>query len=304
MDTKYIILAFIIIIIVVIIIVVIWYCSNTKKDSKVYKLVKFSGLFSNITNLNIGHSSNAPIFQARPWLGEELDKGLDSYMGIIQIPKDKSLYIKFPKNAKNYEVIAISYPSWELIDGPMFEPGLYELCDVSDRMLILITGIGEGEWLDQAKVYYSNKSGNLSGNKTLPVVDENKYINEVNIFYDLTVGEYLKENNLELKDEISSQIETLSFPLSSGIVTSIAYKPKSLDETIFIVYPNRKYTTGIESAIYLCMNKKKIYLKQEDVNSVAGIYSFTPETLDDIYIEERLLVSKQSRILPFNIYLI
>ena len=303
MDTKYIILAFIIVV-VIIIVIVMWYNSSGKKDNKTYRLVKFSGLFSNITNLNIGHYSNAPIFQARPWLGKELDKGLDSYMGVIQIPKDKSLYIKFPKEAKNYEVSAIAYPSWELVDDPTFEPNLYELSGISERILILVTGIGEGDWLDQAKVYYSTPSGKPKRKKELPITDENKYINEINIFYNLTVGEYLREHNLTLTDEITSIVETSSFPLSSGIITSITHKPKSLDEVIFIVYPNRKYTSGVESAIYLTMNKKKIYLKQEDNNLVAGIYSFTPETLDDIYIEERLLVSKESKILPFNIYLI
>ena len=96
----------------------------------------------------------------------------------------------------------------------------------------------------------------------------------------------------------------MSFPSSCGIVMSLTYKPKSLDENIFIIYPNRKYTSEIESAIYMEMAKTKTYLKQEDKTIAAGIYSFKPENLDSIYIEERLLVSPNSKILPFYLYIV
>lgn len=291
-------IVFIILVVITIIVIIVVLITNKKKDKQEYKLVKFSGLFSSISNLNIGHPSNAPIFHARPWLGGEINQGLTNYLGLVTIPEGKSLYIKFPKEASNYEVNAISYPSWELLGETNYEPKIYELNNTKENVLILVTGIGNDNWLNKSKVYFSDIS-NKSLNKPLPLVDETKYIKDINIFYNSTIGE-----DTYLVDQMTSELNDSSFPSSSGIIMSLTYAPKNLDESIYLVYPNRIYTSGIESAIYLEINKKKVYLKQEDNNTSAGIYYYKPETLETIYIEERYLVSHSSKILPFYLYIV
>lgn len=290
---------FIVLVVIIILVIVIVLITNKKKHIEEYKLVKFSGLFPSISNLNIGHPSNAPIFHARPWLGSEMNKGLTNYLGLVNVPDGKSLYIQFPKEAKNYEVNTISYPSWELIGETIYEPKIYELNNIKDNVLILITGIGDDNWLNKSRVYFSDISNKIYPEKSPPVVDESKYIKDINTFYNSTIGE-----NTYLIDQMTSDLDDSSFPNSSGIIMSLTYTPRSLDENIYLIYPNRVYTSGIESAIYVEINKKKVYLKQEDSNISSGIYSYKPETLDPIYIEERYMVSHSSKVLPFYLYIV
>lgn len=308
MDTITIIIICVLIVIVIIILVIVSY----RKTKPKYKLMRFGGLFRNVSNLNLGHPKNAPIFNARPWFGTDFNSGLANYLGVITIPTDKSMYIRFPKVASNYEVSVLEYPTWEQIGHVVYEPELLTIgyteednvtIDKNKEVLVLISG-NEDCWLDDCEVWFatSPKSRYIS-NKHLAQVDETKHNLQINNMYNKYIEDWLSMNPgyIVRQDIIASRIET-SFPPTAGVTFSAVYTPKSRIETIFVLYPNRNVTISKDTALYIEIKNKRTYLKQEN-NSIAGGYTHDANELDSLYIEERVLVSPESTILPFHVFI-
>lgn len=328
-----------IIIIVVIVVIIIMICffviynsnRSTPYHEKRYKLIRYGGLFRQVSGMNIGHPKEAPIFHARPWLGRDLHRGLGEYIGSIRLPTDKKMTLIFPESDFAYEVNIIKYPQWECIpeEGALYKPknlsiGYHNtdiIIEEGTEFILMVTGIPGNStntedvdtWLSKCDVLvrdigrddYSNNSVPAIYKKNKPPVQEDaSFAIPVEAFYNNYSDIWLGMNpEYDITHNIVSSPTDTSFPLTSGIVSSITYTPQSIDETIFIIYPNRKHTLNTESAIYVEIDGKRAYLNQNNDAIAAGVFSYDVNTLDTIYVEERILTSPEGNILPFYMYI-
>jgi len=326
MSTLNIGIIIIVIIIIFLIIYLIFSSSNEKEKENNYKIGKFveySGIFKRLSNLNIGHDKNAPIFNARPYFGKnQFGNGLGEYFGTMKIKSKESIFMDFQNTFKNqdlyYEINVFRYPSWEHIGETFLSPKKMSIgtstfdtltLNPGDEIIILITGFMDTElmnlWLESSKIY-TNKppkipfqikelSYNIQCDKT--------YHHEITQKYEKFVKEFLRtHHNYKIIYEIkSSQSNEESFPPTNGIVESQNYTPTKLNQILIIIIPNRKLTLGTESVVYLESDNKRIYFSPNE-NEIVNIYTYIINDMNDVYIEERILSSNKSSNLPFYLY--
>jgi type II secretory pathway pseudopilin PulG len=297
-----------VVIFIVIAIVIFYSC----KQSPTYKLVRFGGLFRGASNLDIGHSLGAPICHARPWLNTDFNSGLQEYLGAITIPKDKSLYLKFPNKHSSYEVNVVQYPSWEHIGATIYRPT--EICIGYNRhnniilskedkkILIIVTWIKkikeDTQWLNKCEVYFDKPPTSTLINKAvLPTITDEASKEEIEEAANQEVEEYIQnKDNYKITQEVISTINRDPFPPTLGISFSLTYTPSKANEIIFVVLPNRPYT-----GVYIEIGGKRTYLEDKS-SSTGGIFVFELNSMETITIEEKILASPDSNILP--LYLI
>src|SRR5579872_6892097 len=142
----------IVILIICLFVVYIFTRSKTKTHyEKRYKLIRYSGLFRQVSGLNIGHPKEAPIFHARPWFGRDLHHGLGEYVGGIKLPPGKMISLTFPETDFAYEVNIMKYPQWENIleENTLYKPknisigyrGTDVIIEENIEFIIMVTGI-------------------------------------------------------------------------------------------------------------------------------------------------------------------
>jgi hypothetical protein len=317
---------FIILCIIIFLIIYLIFSSSEKEKQtnyKVGKFVEYSGMFKRVSNLNIGHDTNAPIFNARPYFGEnQFNNGLGEYFGVIKIKSTESIFMEFQNTIKNnelyYEVNLFKYPSWEHIGETFLSPKKLSIgtstfdtitLNSGDQIIILITGFMNKElmnsWLSKSKIYTNEKTKLPFTIKQLSydTLNDNEYHKEITIKYENFVKKFLKtHNNYKIIYEIkSSQSNEESFPPTNGIIESISYTPEKLNQILIIIIPNRKLIFNTESVTYLESDNKKIYFSSND-KEIVNIYTYSMQELNDVYIEERILISNKSENLPFYLY--
>jgi hypothetical protein len=314
-------IAFVLALVIVITIVSI-VCSEKPKPFR-NKLVKFGGQFRQVSGLNLGHPLNAPIFHARPWFGKDFNSGLKEYIGALIIPEGQSLYVKFPPTNGSYEISVVLYPEFEVIGSTIYCPSVitvgYSVHDniilphLEKTILFLVTGIGietdtsntnSCYWLDRVDVYLAHPPSFKRALLNIPpTVNDYTASNAVEEFEKQFLGEWLRLNPdyTITKKVIALPIE--SFPVTLGLTNNIVYVPESPNETLIVIYPNRINTLNKEAALYAEVKGKRTYLKQEN-NIAAGAFIYNADTLDSIYVEEKILVDPNSRLLPVTMYVL
>jgi hypothetical protein len=310
------------VIIFIIFIIFLWWPKYEEEipHYKVGKFIEYSGMFKYVSNLNIGHDKDAPIFHARPYFGKnQCGGGMGEYFGVMKVKSHESIFMNFA-SIKNkdlyYEVNIFEYPSWEHLGETYLSPKNLSIgtstfdnltLNSNKEIIIIITGFMDNElmnsWLSQCKIY-TNKSPK-SPSELKQLTYELKSDEDCNIknTYEKFIKEFLKQNsNYKINYEItSSQSSEESFPPTNGIVENVEYSPKNLDEILIIIIPNRKFTLNVPQASFLEFAKKRIYFTSNNQDNV-DIYTYQITTLDDIYIEERFPISNKSLTLPFYVY--
>lgn len=317
-STSLIIFAAIIAVCIFVAFVVIITCSKGRRSSSSqYPLTRFGELFRQVSGFNLGHPKDAPIFHARPWFGTHGS----NFVGVCTIPKHSMLVLKFNPINFGYELNVLQYPQWEPLTPPLYKPcklsiGLTDASDIivpSDQkqILILITGIvgtiktkEVEEWLDCSNVYFTPaKQGKPQVERDLPQVEDKMTAPLIEAFYTKYIDSWLNINTTyALTHDITATFSKTSFPPTKGVVWSLVYTPSSVDDTIFLVYPNRQHTLHVNSAMYIEIDGKRTYIYQAETNQVAGIHEYEVTSLHTIYVEERFLVKPNENILPFHMY--
>ncbi len=320
MDIKYII---ILVVVVVIVLILIYFLisSGDKHEFKEGKMVEYSGMFKRVSNLNIGHDRDAPIFHARPYFGNnQFQSGIGEYFGVMKITDKESIQIDFPttRNKVYYEVNIFDYPSWEQIDNTLINPKSLSIgCSSFDdikiaqdkEILIIVTGYMNNElmtdWLNKCHVYtgisteYKNKKLNINYGKKSDISHQDLINQKCEEFVDQFISLNPNYNiNIQI---ISSLSNETSFPPTNGVIETVLYTPKNVDEVLIIVIPNRKLTLDVPEATFLETDDKKLYF-QNSSNDVVNIYTYQITTLNDITIEERFPIAMDSSTLPFYVF--
>jgi len=336
----YIIILIIVIVIVILVMVLIFTSPKQDTDKKEGKLVQFSGLFKQVSGLNIGHSNGAPIFHAHPWFGKGFGSGIGEYLGALKLNEDESLYLQIPRYSSttdlnsSYEVNVFAYPSWEQLGETLYCPrnvsiGSSNMNDIivdSDQeIIVIITGfsvlpnsvvINTQKWLSQCKIFiaespviYRDINGHpnemrKNSSMKLPDISDDKYFDLILEKYNQFIDSFLQLNEgyVVAQDIVSQQGGGISFPPTNGVVESITYLPSSVDEVLILIFPNRKVTLGVQHAAYIEVTGERFYL--EGTKEIADIYTYNIDKLDQIYIEERFLVSPNNKTLPFYAFII
>lgn len=313
-EAIYIIVA--VVIFIIVFIFVFYYFSRKKINTTRFRLVKFGGLFRSVSNLNIGHSEGAPICHARPWLSRNFNLGLEEYLGIVSIPKGKSLYLNFPYIKTPYEVNVINYPIWEHLGDTIYCPSKMSIgysnrdniviSPGDKKILIIITWIKGfnhnnvsknevDDWLNMCEVYFDLPPQKTIPNKSkLPLIVDDYNKEEVDANSNEIIEEHLQsKSGYSVVEEVTSTITEDCFPPTAGITLSLTYIPSSVDEILFIILPKRE-----DRAIYVEIGGKRTYLEEKNT-PICGVFPLQITSLEHIYIEEKILVSPESLILPF-----
>ncbi len=333
MEVNWTLIIILIIVIVLVILIIIFitsskYNNEDDNDIKQGKLIYYSGLFKQVSKLNIGHSNGAPIFHAHPWFGKGFGNGIGDYLGTIQLKRGKSLYLKFPHLERNpyYEVNVFAYPSWDhygdtiycsrnISIGPNSSNNI--VVDNNQDFVVIVTGfsvlpdqevIDVKKWLSMCKVYIDEcperNSNNSKERIQIPVNADENHFDQILEKYNSFISQYLKLNDrYRVKHDITSQqSNNMSFPPTHGVIESITYSPTSDDEILILVIPNRNLTLGVSSATYLEVAGERYYFSTG--KDIADIYIYEIDKLDQIYIEERFLCSPLGNTLPFYAFII
>lgn len=303
-EVIYIIVA--VVIFIIVFIFIFYYFSQKKKNTYKFRLVKFGGLFRSVSNLNIGHSEGAPICHARPWCGRNFNSGLEEYLGIVCIPKSKSLYLSFPAVKTPYEINVISYPTWEHLGDSIYCPTKISIgysnrdnviiSPQDKKVLIIVTwikGFDSDDWLNMSEVYFDMPpEKNILNKSKLPLIVEDYTKEEIDNNANQVIEEGLK-SGYTVVEEVTSTTTEDSFPPTIGITLSLTYIPLSIDEILFIVLPERE-----NRAIYVEIGGKRTYL-EEKKTTICSVFPLQITSLEHIYIEEKILVCPESIVLPF-----